>query len=193
MGRILLVDDNEALISLYTRMLASEGHIIRSSLSGRECLEELSVFQPDLILLDIMMEPMDGWEVLEKIRGNPMTQHIPVITLSAKFPQPHEMRIYSYQIDDYLLKPVIRKTLCDAVNDFFVFRAELDRIAAKCRSSDLPPGICDEYIENARFLHVMQRLESITEPDISIDLPGSEMKRKRMLEIEKIFKEQGVI
>ena len=139
-----------------------------------------------------MMEPMDGWEVLEKIRGNPVTQDIPVIVLSAKFPQPHEMRIYSLQIDDYLLKPVVRETLCDAVHGFFIFRAELDRIAAECRSSDLPPGICDEYIENARFLYVMRRLESITAPDLFIDIPGSEIKRKRMAEIDKIFKEHGI-
>jgi CheY-like chemotaxis protein len=192
MSRILLVDDNEALISLYTRMLAGEGHIIKSVLSGRECLEELSIFKPDLILLDIMMEPMDGWEVLEKIRNNPATHDMPVIVLSAKFPQPGEMRDFSVKIDDYMLKPVVRKTLCETVNDYFAFRTELDRHAAECRSSDLPPGICDEYIENARFLYVLQRLESITEPDISIDLPGSEKKRERMAELKKIFKEHGI-
>jgi two-component system OmpR family response regulator len=192
MVRILLVDDNEALVSLYTRMLANEGYIIKSSLSGKECLEELIVFQPDLILLDILMEPMNGWEVLEKIRENPVTHDIPVIVLSAKFPQPREMMAYSLQIDDYLLKPVIRQTLCDAVHDFLVFHAKLCRIVAECRSSDLPPGICDEYVENSKFLYVMQRLKSITETDIPLDLPGSEIKRERMAEIGKIFKEHGV-
>ena len=103
------------------------------------------------------------------------------------------MKSFSNQIDDYLLKPVVRKTLCDAVNDFFIFRTGLEHSAAKCRESDIPPAICDEYIEIARYLHVLRQLESITEPDISIDLPGSGMKRERMAEIEEIFKEHGII
>ena len=82
---------------------------------GEECLGILKTVTPDLILLDIMMEPMDGWETLEKIKENPVTKDIPVLMLTAKQLTPTEAEEYGIFIEDYVLKPITHRELYDAI------------------------------------------------------------------------------
>ncbi|HQN92020.1 MAG TPA: response regulator, partial [Methanoculleus sp.] len=84
MYTILIVDDSPMIVDVFATMLQRGGYKPITSLSGEECLEVLKTTPPDLILLDIMMEPMDGWETLEKIKANPATRNIPVLMLTAK-------------------------------------------------------------------------------------------------------------
>jgi len=71
MYTILIVDDSPMIVDVFATMLQRGGYKPITSLSGEECLEVLKTTPPDLILLDIMMEPMDGWETLEKIKSQP--------------------------------------------------------------------------------------------------------------------------
>lgn len=66
---------------------------------------------PDLVLLDIMMEPMDGWETLERIKTSPALRHIPVLMLTAKPLTPEEANEYGPYIEDYILKPTTHHQL----------------------------------------------------------------------------------
>jgi CheY-like chemotaxis protein len=84
MSTILVVDDNPSLVDVLLEMLHQGKYRAFGVYSGEECLKILKDVKPDLILLDIMMEPMDGWETLVKIKGEITTAQIPVLMLTAK-------------------------------------------------------------------------------------------------------------
>ncbi|MCI4348306.1 MAG: response regulator [Thermoplasmata archaeon] len=69
--RILVVDDDETVGTLYRQALQTQGFVVESALNGQQALERIEACRPDLILLDIMMPVMDGWEVLERLRHTP--------------------------------------------------------------------------------------------------------------------------
>ncbi len=92
MYTILVVDDSPFIVDVFVTMLERGGYRTVAAHGGEECLEILKTVTPDLILLDIMMEPMDGWETLEKIKENPATKDIPVLMLTAKQPDPYRGR-----------------------------------------------------------------------------------------------------
>jgi len=79
------------------------------------CLELLKKESPDIIILDILMEPMDGWETLLHIRENPVTRFIPVIMFSAKKISPFEAETQHPHIDDYITKPVSPRDLLETI------------------------------------------------------------------------------
>ena len=71
MDTVLIVDDDPAIREIFTVYLEMEGYRILAAAGGMECLDLLKTQKPDLILLDMMMEPMDGWETLLAIRSQP--------------------------------------------------------------------------------------------------------------------------
>ena len=83
MPSILVIDDDPDILEALSEILESEGFGIHQARNGLEALELLEPLHPDLILLDLMMPVMDGWEFAERIRGRPDWAQIPVIVLSA--------------------------------------------------------------------------------------------------------------
>ena len=106
---ILMVDDDPAMRRL---VLKREGYPTLEASSGIEALELLKTEMPDLILLDIMMPDMDGFEACKAIRENPRTTDIPVIMLSAVAEQVRDSTI---RVDDYMPKPFNPKDLIPKV------------------------------------------------------------------------------
>ena len=82
--RILIVDDNHALVLAAERVLQKEGFDVLTAFDGQEGLEKTRRERPNLIILDIMMPKMDGYEVCRQLRSDPATAQIPIIILSAK-------------------------------------------------------------------------------------------------------------
>lgn len=80
---ILIVDDLEDNIFLLSMILESEGYQIESAMSGQEALTKIETIAPDLVLLDVMMPDMTGFQVIEKIRKNPQFAKLPIILLTA--------------------------------------------------------------------------------------------------------------
>ena len=78
-----VVDDNEMNVRVLEALLLSRGHDVRVARDGEEALEQIGDKHPDLVLLDIMMPKIDGFQVLEKIRSNKETELIPIILLTA--------------------------------------------------------------------------------------------------------------
>ena len=115
MNTILVVDDSPMIVDVFVAMLERGGYNPVASYSGPECLDKLKDISPDLILLDIMMEPMDGWETLENIKTNPETREIPVMMLTAKQLTPEEAQEYGAYIEDYVMKPTTHRQLYDAI------------------------------------------------------------------------------
>jgi DNA-binding response OmpR family regulator len=82
MKKILLVEDDPFLIDIYNTKLSESGFQVEIVSDGRECINKLSEFNPDLILLDIVLPNMDGWEVLSQIRNNDKFKKLKVVILS---------------------------------------------------------------------------------------------------------------
>ena len=85
MYTILVVDDNPSIVDIFVNMLQQGGYMTLTATSGEKALQILEKNRPDIILLDIMMEPLDGWQTLERIKaGPPSISSIPVMMITAK-------------------------------------------------------------------------------------------------------------
>jgi len=103
--KILAVDDEKHIVRLVQINLEKEGYEVATASTGREALERVSDFQPDLIVMDVMMPEMDGFEALKKLKENPETRDIPVIMLTAKAQDADVFRGWQSGADLYLTKP----------------------------------------------------------------------------------------
>lgn len=105
-GRVLVVDDILANVKLLEAKLSAEYFDVLTALNGPDALEIIEKEQPDIVLLDVMMPGMDGFEVCGKIKSNPSTMHIPVVMVTA-LDQPSD-RVAGIEAgaDDFLTKPV---------------------------------------------------------------------------------------
>ena len=88
--RILVVDDTPANVRLLEAVLGPRGYEMRTAGSGPEALEAVTRDRPDLVLLDILMPGMDGYEVCRRLRADPSTAEIPIVILTAKAIAPEE-------------------------------------------------------------------------------------------------------
>ena len=115
--RILIVDDEKEIVEVFSLLLERKGYTTMKAYSGPECLSLLTSWwkRPDLILLDIMMAPMDGWETLEKIKNHPSLKGIPVLMMTGFTPTPAQVRRYGLCIDDFIQKPVNAADLYSAI------------------------------------------------------------------------------
>ena len=106
MPKILVVDDNEQLSSMLKDVLESWGYTALIATEGRSCLETARLEQPDIILLDIMLPGLSGYEVCSELKQNARTQSIAVIMMTAL--EDLESRIHGYKVgaDNFLIKPI---------------------------------------------------------------------------------------
>jgi two-component system alkaline phosphatase synthesis response regulator PhoP len=115
-GRILVVDDEIYIVHILDFSLGMEGYEVLTALDGEQALERLKSDKPDLIVLDIMMPKVDGYEVCRTIKTNPETQHIPVILLSAKGRNVDQKMGFDVGADDYITKPFSPRKLVERIN-----------------------------------------------------------------------------
>ena len=113
---IMVVDDSPDLVEIVRLTLEGKGFNVRCAYSGKELLAALEKEKPDLILLDVMMPGMDGFEVLIRLKWNPATASIPVILLTAKVHHEDVLRGYKLGTDHYLKKPFDNTQLVTSVN-----------------------------------------------------------------------------
>jgi CheY-like chemotaxis protein len=116
--KILLIDDSSVNNLLLQNILEDEGFEVQTAFSGREGLEKMDSDKPDLVVLDIMMPRMDGFEVLNKIISNPVTKDIPVIMLTAKNDSKDEELAREIGAVDYMTKPVDIKNTLQRIRKF---------------------------------------------------------------------------
>lgn len=102
--KILLVEDDDALASVYQTRLQAEGFDIRRVPNGEDALAATLEYRPDLILLDVMMPKVSGFDVLDILRNTPETVNMKVIMLTALSQESDQERAKSLGVDDYLVK-----------------------------------------------------------------------------------------
>src|SRR5262249_26299245 len=103
--RILVVDDEKHIRRVLSLQLQSHGYRVENASNGLEALEMVQVDPPDLILLDVMMPQMDGYEVTRRIRENQRTANIPIIILTAKDHLQEKVQGLDRGANDYVTKP----------------------------------------------------------------------------------------
>ena len=180
---LLVVDDNEDNRYTLTRRLSREGFSnIATATNGREALELLRAKPIDLVLLDIMMPDMNGYEVLEHLKADPQLQHIPVIMISAVDEIESVIRCVELGAEDYLSKP-FNPTLLRARVGATLERKKLhDQVRAQAAdlaawNQTLEQRVADQLTEIER----MGRLKRFLSPQIA-DLVVSSGDGERVLE-----------
>lgn len=113
--RILVVDDDETLANLLVNLLAMKGYEATKSFSGEQALQAVSEEPPDLILLDIVMPGLNGFDVLTKLRRNPTTEDIPVVIVSALSDELYVLEGWVRDTDGYISKPFMPDDLMDTL------------------------------------------------------------------------------
>jgi len=103
--KILVVDDDPTMVKLINVNLKLNNFAVIEATSGEQALDKLSGEKPDLVVLDIMMPGVDGWEVLSRIRSNPDTEEMPVILVTAKTQDSDVIRGWELGADEYVIKP----------------------------------------------------------------------------------------
>jgi CheY-like chemotaxis protein len=132
-GRILIADDNLQNRELLEAYLADEGHEMLMAADGRQTLDVAMESQPDLILLDIMMPKLSGYEVCEKLKSDERTKNIPVLMVTALRDMADIEKAVAAGADDFLSKPVHRLELRTRVKSLLRVRhltSERDRLLA---------------------------------------------------------------
>jgi DNA-binding response OmpR family regulator len=112
---ILVVDDTPASLKLLTDIMKAEGYEVRSAISGALALHAAESDPPDLILLDIRMPEIDGFEVCRRLKATPATQDIPVIFVSAASETDEKVQGFQLGAVDYVTKPYQRDELLSRV------------------------------------------------------------------------------
>ena len=105
MATVLAVDDDDVIRGLLQVNLEMEGHDVMTAVDGRDALEKVAQRRPDLILLDVMMPNVSGWEVVEQLKADAGTRDIPIIFLSARAMETDIRKGMELGVDRYVTKP----------------------------------------------------------------------------------------
>lgn len=116
--KILIVEDEESLLKLESILLTSKGYHVEGVADGRAALEAVKNLEPDLVLLDIMLPEIDGFEVCRRIKEDPSTKHIPVIMLTAKKSREDMARGEQVGADWYITKPFKSAMVIETIQRF---------------------------------------------------------------------------
>jgi signal transduction histidine kinase len=141
-SKILVVDDSSDNVKLLTKLLTGNGYSVLQAYSGSEALSVLEKEQPDLILLDIMMPEMSGYEVCRKVRENPATTLLPVVMVTALDAAQERIKGIEAGADDFITKPINLHELLARVQSLLRIKALHDKIKAQA-------------IELAQVLHAL--------------------------------------
>ena len=128
-GKILVVDDTPMNVKLLADLLGVKGYTVTTAASGKEALEKIDADCPDLVLLDVMMPGMTGYEVCKKLRENPATAMLPVVMVTALDPGQERVKGIEAGADDFLSKPINQPELLARVRSLLRVKALHDELA----------------------------------------------------------------
>lgn len=128
MNRILIADDNDANRELLEAYLDDIDCQIATSADGQETLDKVASFKPDLVLLDVMMPKLSGFEVCKQIKDDPMTKRVMVLMVTALNELGDIKRAVNAGTDDFLSKPVNKIELVKRVENMLKFKGTEDEL-----------------------------------------------------------------
>ena len=171
---ILIVDDSAFIEEGLVALLKRKGYTTLSAKSGDDCLKLLKTTTPDIIILDILMEPMDGWETLNHLKANPATAGIPVLMFSAKKISPSEVLEHRKNIDGFVTKPVTSVQLINSIQRIFNRRNNVKIEEFVAPDTDPDKTLIDEYTALPSSIEVNKDLLVILKNSTGANTPGYE-------------------
>jgi class 3 adenylate cyclase len=132
--RILVVDDTPQNVKLFADLLTAKGYEVTTAANGEQALESIAKRPPDLVLLDIMMPGINGYEVCRKIRENPATALLPVVLATSLDPNQERVKGIEAGADDFLAKPVNQAELFARVRSLLRIKGLQDERLARLKS-----------------------------------------------------------
>jgi len=178
-GTILVVDDQPLNVELLENDLQEYGYDVITAYDGATALEKMELEQPDLVLLDVMMPGMDGFEVCRRIKGNQETILTPVVMVTALADKKDRIRGLEAGVDDFLTKPYDRQELQARVKSLLRvkhYTDELERAEAVITSLALGVEAKDSYTEG----HCDRLSRSSVALGQKFDLPPEQMRALRV-------------
>jgi DNA-binding response OmpR family regulator len=114
--KILIVDDEPSFVKTLTKMLANRNFVVLTVSDGNDGLIKAKDEQPDVILLDLMMPKMDGFEMIKRLKSDEVTSGIPVLILTGRNDTEARFKTYRYSADAYMVKPFRLPDLITKIN-----------------------------------------------------------------------------
>jgi len=136
-NRILIVDDAEDTVELLRKRFRAEGYDTSEAFNGEQALNMVPEYEPDLIVLDIMMPKIDGYEVCQRLKADEKTKYIPVLMLTAKGEVEHKVKGLNIGADDYMGKPFDYKELSARVRSLLSIKATHEKKVEEEKSGAL--------------------------------------------------------
>src|SRR5439155_18754408 len=131
LAKILLVDDTPKNIKLLADLLTLKGYEVVTAASGREALGQVKSERPDLVLLDVVMPEMSGYDVCRQIRENPATEILPVVMVTVLDPVEERIKGLEAGADDFLTTPINQAELLARVRSLLRIKELYDTVQAQ--------------------------------------------------------------
>jgi len=128
--KILLVEDNESSRDMLARRLARRGYQVISAMDGKRGIAMAREQSPDLIVMDMSLPEIDGWEATRRLKADPATRGIPIVALTAHAMASDRQKAMDAGCDDYHTKPLDFETLVRSLESFLEARSTLARTGA---------------------------------------------------------------
>lgn len=182
---ILLAEDNENLLEFMHQVLSEDFEVIRAK-NGAEALEKIQIKTPDLVISDVMMPKMNGFELCNHLKSQEKTRNIPVILLTAKDSEKDQYEGLSYGADEYLTKPFNADILKLRISNLIKARQELKKSFESQLFPDLGQIELDDKYKD--FIQKLMRVieENIANKDLNIEFISDALGMSRSLLHEKI-------
>lgn len=188
--KILIIDDEEVFREAMVDALTPCGYLCTAVDNPGDGIQKLKTTRFDLVLLDIMMVPLDGWDTLDHIKNIPHGREIPVIMASAKTLQADEILRYGEQVAGFLKKPFQPDEFCEDVTNFFSWHDKMISAAAFAETKNVPKTACQQWLHVTFQIQALQRLKEIVNPRCIPDeenMSEEECQAKKLHEIDLII------
>jgi two-component system sensor histidine kinase/response regulator len=148
-NKILIVDDAEDTVELLKKRFRAEGYETSEAYNGEEALQKVPEYEPDLIVLDVMMPKIDGYEVCQRLKADEKTKYIPILMLTAKGEVEHKIKGLDIGADDYMGKPFDYKELSARIRSLLSIKATHEKKVVEEKTGALEQMI-DEVAHEIR-------------------------------------------
>ena len=167
-AKILVVDDTPKNVKLLADVLTAKGYSVITAGSGREALAQTDAARPDLVLLDVVMPEMSGYEVCRKIRERPVTQMLPVIMVTALDPAEERVKGIDAGADDFLTKPINQAELLARVRSLLRIKELHDSVQTQAvELSEWSKRLEQRVQEQVNQLERLGRLKRFFSPQLA--------------------------
>jgi adenylate cyclase len=166
--KLLVVDDTPKNVKLLTDILTARGYNVVTAGSGAEALSQVEAERPDLVLLDVVMPEMSGYEVCRKLRSNPATQLLPVVMVTALDPGEERVKGIEAGADDFLTKPINQAELLARVKSLIRIKELYDIVQNQAgQLADWNQSLERRVREQLEQLERLERLKRFFSPQLA--------------------------